>query len=400
MNYLHRGIIAGIAGASVVMLPMPAASNWGATVVKRSDGQGNTQTVIMSDQYARIETPDPNYYMLMDMGKGKAYQVNAKEKRMVEMDIIGTPPKPPRERRGEPGQDRGERGGPPQDQWERGGPPQDQWRRGGPPQDQWRRGGPPQDRWERSGPPQDRWERGGSPRDRGERSGSRNRGERGGQRGIPQSWKGSVKAELVNKGRGPDIAGYPTVKYQVKANDKVCSAIYFSQKAAEVPYLKAFIKAMFQMSKSRKPKLKGIPLPPCIKAHEQLEAKLMKLGVPMKTVLKGGKRGEMVRDKITSLRTGVDIPDNTFTLPGYETMSEQKAMEERWKQMKKWMEEAKQRRGERPYQQRPRRQERDERRDERPYQRRWREDDERRDERPYQRRWREDDERRDERLYK
>jgi len=389
MNYLHRGIIAGIAGASVVMLPMPAASNWGATVVKRSDGQGNTQTVIMSDQYARIESPEPNYYILMDLGKGKAYQVNAKEKRMVEMDIIGTPPKPPRERRGGPGQDRGERGGPPQDQWRRsgppqdrgerngppqdqwrrGGPPQDQWRRGGPPQDQWRRGGPPQDQWRRGGPPQDQWERGGSPRDRGERSGQRNRGERGGPRGIPQSWKRSVKAELVNKGRGPDIAGYPTVKYQVKANGKVCSAIYFSQKAAEVPYLKAFIKAMFQMSKSRKPKLKGIPLPPCIKAHEQLEAKLMKLGVPMKTVLKGGKRGERVRDKITSIRTGVDIPDDTFSLPGYKTMSEQEAMEEGRKQMKKWMEEAKQRRGERPYQ------------------RRWREDDERRDERPYQRRW-------------
>jgi hypothetical protein len=368
MNYLHRGIIAGIAGASVVMLPMPAASNWGATVVKRSDGQGNTQTIIMSEQHARIETPDPNYYMLIDLGKGKVYQVNAKEKRIIEMDIIGTPPKPPRERRGGFGQM--ERGGPPQDRWGRGGPPRDRGERHGPPQDQWGRGGPP-----------------------------RNRGERHGPRGIPQSWKRSVKAELVDKGRGPNIAGYSTVKYRMKANGKVCAETYFSQEAAEVPYIKAFIKAMSQMSNSRKPKLKGMPLPPCMKAHEQLEAKLMKLGVPMKTVLKGGKRGEMVRDKITSIRTGVDIPDESFTLPGYKTMSEQEAMEEGWKQMKKRMEEAKQRRrDERPYQQRWR--EDDERHRQRPYQQRWREDDERRSERPYQRRWREDDERRDEQPHR
>jgi hypothetical protein len=168
-----------------------------------------------------------------------------------------------------------------------------------------------------------------------------------------QSWQQTTKPELVHKGKGPNIAGYPTVSYQVKANDKVCSENYFSHPAAEVAYLENFIKAMSKMANSRKPK--GMPLPPCLKAYEQLEAKSMKLGIPMKIIFKGGRQGDKVADEITSIKTNVKVAANTFALPtDYKMMTEQEMREKAQQEMRRRMEEARQGGGQSSYRMPPR----------------------------------------------
>jgi hypothetical protein len=106
MNHLHSGIIVGIVSASV------CGASFAATVVERSQME-TTQKITLDEDDVRINSPDPNFYTLMDLDKGKAYMVNTKEKRIVEMDIIGTPPKLPQDmmpawQRSQPPQDRRE----------------------------------------------------------------------------------------------------------------------------------------------------------------------------------------------------------------------------------------------------------------------------------------------------
>jgi len=89
MNNVHRWITISLASVSL------CGASWAATVVKR-DIQGQTQDIVMEGQQVRIQTKEPNYYTLMALDKGKVYMVDNKEKRIVEMDIVGKPPEPPR----------------------------------------------------------------------------------------------------------------------------------------------------------------------------------------------------------------------------------------------------------------------------------------------------------------
>jgi hypothetical protein len=166
-------------------------------------------------------------------------------------------------------------------------------------------------------------------------------------------WGKFVEAELIPKGEGPQIAGYPTKRYEIKAHgraqgrawDRTCSDNYFSKQAFEVAYLNKFLEAMYQMSNSRQPKIKGMPIHPCQQAHEELENKFRKLGIPMKAMLKGGKKNR-VRHEIISIKTDVKISANLFTLPtGYERITEQEMIEEQQAAMKKLKEKFKQREG-------------------------------------------------------
>ncbi len=158
MKSKHSFLIASITTASIVA----PASSWSATIVERNEMRG-TQEIIMEEYRARINSPIPEHYMLMDIEKEKVYLIDTQKKRLVEMDINGTPPKipqdmlpPSRERRNGMPQD-GRQGGPYPDGRQGGQYPdgrQDRWQ-GAPPQDRWQ-GGPPngrQDRWQ-GGPPQ------------------------------------------------------------------------------------------------------------------------------------------------------------------------------------------------------------------------------------------------------
>ena len=153
-------------------------------------------------------------------------------------------------------------------------------------------------------------------------------------------WKQSVQPELIKKGKGPTIASYPTVKYEVKAKGQVCSENYFSQSITEVAYLKDFLKAVSKMTNSRK--MKGMPIPPCFKAHDELNVKMMKLGIPMKTILKG-RQGDKVADEIIRIKTEVEVSEHVFAVPtGYEEMTEKEMIKQRQQEMKKRMEKSQQ----------------------------------------------------------
>jgi len=276
MNYLLRVLIAGFINVSICF------TTWAATVIERTE-MGNTQKFTITEHHARIQGSDSNSYTQMDLQKRKVYMVNTKEKRMVEMDIIGQLPKPPQ----------GMPSGRDSQQPYRQAPPWNYSQRG------------------RQPPPRSQ----------------------------------TIKAELVKQGDGPTIAGYPTVSYQLKADGKVCLETYLSKKALEVAYLKDFAKAMLQMSNSRKSE--GMQMPPCLKAYKEKEAESMKIGVPLRTVMKSSKRGDKVMNEVISIKTDVKIPADTFALPtsGYKLMTEQEMIEEGQAKMREQMEKARQQRG-------------------------------------------------------
>jgi len=91
MNHLQRGIMVGLLSASV------CGATWAATIIERQE-MGKTQKVTLDRQHVRIDSSDPNFYILMDLKQGKSYMVNGKERRIVQINIIGTPPPlPPQE---------------------------------------------------------------------------------------------------------------------------------------------------------------------------------------------------------------------------------------------------------------------------------------------------------------
>lgn len=251
MNYLYRSLIVGIAGANV------CHASWAATVVERCNDFQQLETVTMTKDHARMASDDSDFYTVIAVADGKVYQVDTHNKRVVEMAISDTAPKPSQE--------------------------------------------------------------------------------------IPTPpWGKSAKTDLVSKGNGPKIAGYPTVSYQIKALGQTCSENYFSEEAAKVGHIKAFLEAWTQLSNRRK--IKGMYFHPCQQARDELESQLMTLGIPMKIVIKGG-QGDKVKHQILSIKTDAEVHDNFFAWPkAYEVISEAKMREIARKEMEKWREDAKQRR--------------------------------------------------------
>jgi len=221
---------------SISMLP-----SWAATVIKRENLQGKTEKVILDQQQVRIEYPDAERYMILDLGKQKAYAINQKAKMIVEMPF--TAPKSAQ---------------------------------------------------------------------------------------LPQHRaKQPVKAELVEKGEGPKIAGYATLHYQLTAQGRPCSDEYFSKQATEIENIKAFLTAMNELSESRQPP--GMPMHPCQQAHNELTQKAFSIGVPMKSATAKGK----IRHEIKSIETEVKVDASQFTLPkAYQLKTEQQMITEAQQRMR------------------------------------------------------------------
>jgi hypothetical protein len=138
--------------------------------------------------------------------------------------------------------------------------------------------------------------------------------------------------QLVEKGEGPEIAGYTTTHYQITADGEVCADSYLSASAAEVTHLKGFLKVMEEMAMPPKDMITRMPA--CAQAQFKLKADFFDKGLPLRSVNKEGK----VTYEITSIKTDVDVPTDTFKLPdGYEVMTEEgmrKKMEEMMRQHK------------------------------------------------------------------
>lgn len=132
-----------------------------------------------------------------------------------------------------------------------------------------------------------------------------------------------AQVDLVKKGDGPEIAGYPTVHYQIIANGTVCSNEFLSEKALHNPHIKAFTDYMQSMKEERK-KAMGDFAPkspdPCVQAAEKLGEQVMKLGLSMRST----DRENKVHQEVLSIKTDEKVEPSQFKIPdGFEIMTPQ-----------------------------------------------------------------------------
>jgi len=132
----------------------------------------------------------------------------------------------------------------------------------------------------------------------------------------------TIKAELIKKGVGPQIAGFDTMRYQMKANGKFCSDQYFALKALEIPHIKAYMQGMQDFAADRRKKISTLATvaskKPCLLAKEQLNNKINTLGYSMRSVNENGK----VKHEVISIETKVKTDAKIFSLPeNYSTVS-------------------------------------------------------------------------------
>lgn len=135
---------------------------------------------------------------------------------------------------------------------------------------------------------------------------------------------------LVEAGPGPDIAGFPTVRYKLMAGDELCYEEFLSPKALEKAKAAELVRALAKLSQEDLPHEEAMEAEnTCYTVERLAERQYEKLGLPLRTVTADG---DVIHEVVT-LHVDHDFPENTFALPtDYEVLDPkqllQRAMED------------------------------------------------------------------------
>ncbi|MCK5394387.1 MAG: hypothetical protein KAJ32_00270 [Gammaproteobacteria bacterium] len=122
----------------------------------------------------------------------------------------------------------------------------------------------------------------------------------------------AVRISINKLGTGKMVAGYKTQKFRYTANGKMCGVIYGSQTAYETQGMKELFAAVTVMMNKQYAALGGFArlVDACTLADMQVGNYVSTFGVPMRTEKNG-----RVESEIKSIKTGVEIPVETFVIP-------------------------------------------------------------------------------------
>ncbi len=112
--------------------------------------------------------------------------------------------------------------------------------------------------------------------------------------------------EFIRKGQGPEIVGYATTRYEVRAGGKVCNEQYLSVAVLKNLEIKRFYDASRRLSPKR-----GFQFDPCEQAEPEIENRYPTLGLPLRTIAPSG----AVKKEILTIKTGIEAPEGTFEFP-------------------------------------------------------------------------------------
>jgi len=129
-----------------------------------------------------------------------------------------------------------------------------------------------------------------------------------------------IKTELVLNGSGPTIAGFPTKKFTLKAEGKVCGTLFGSKAAMETTGINKLFKSMKTMADKQRAAMGGYAamIDVCTRANMDFASQGEKAGVPMKMLNANGK----ITSEIKSINTNASLPADAFVLPsGYQTIT-------------------------------------------------------------------------------
>jgi len=142
---------------------------------------------------------------------------------------------------------------------------------------------------------------------------------------VPISKKVKIpKIKLKKIGKGPKIASYPTLHYQLLANDKVCENLFVSPKAAKLSDVQTMVKVMGEMANASKGAMLSAGGTPCRIANALIFERFADIGVLMKSVNTEGK----ISMQIKRIEVDVLVDENYFKIPkGVEVMNMQEMMD-------------------------------------------------------------------------
>jgi hypothetical protein len=130
------------------------------------------------------------------------------------------------------------------------------------------------------------------------------------------------KASLVKKGKGPTIAGYSTVHYELLLGSHKCSDEYLSRKAlADIATPEVF-DALSQMSAATP--MATEMMDPCDAASITLSSSYKRLGYPLRTLGADGK----LEMEVKRIVKNAPAPPGGFTIPkGYKVTNFEQVMQ-------------------------------------------------------------------------
>ena len=149
-----------------------------------------------------------------------------------------------------------------------------------------------------------------------------------------------VKANVKKIGKGPKIAGYPTIEYQLSTNGRQCGKEFVSSAAAKSPDVRRLVSNFAELS-SIDEMLPGpmgaaaqAMMDPCDRAAMSFGKQIPKLGMPLKSLDASG----AVETEVTRIDTHAKLDKKLFTLPAdYKRTSMEEEMGNAMKEMQQMM---------------------------------------------------------------
>lgn len=130
----------------------------------------------------------------------------------------------------------------------------------------------------------------------------------------------SISLKLKPLGKGPTIAGYPTIRYRLLANGEYCGSIYASREALQGTAVENMFDTIKSMADNHLQSLGGFAalIPVCQMAQMELANKLKEIGAPMRMQnTEGG-----IHSEITRIVKNADVGAENYAFPAkYEMVS-------------------------------------------------------------------------------
>ena len=126
--------------------------------------------------------------------------------------------------------------------------------------------------------------------------------------------KSTGPGKLTSLGGGPKVAGYATEKYSLSADGTLCSEVYLSKEAFKVKGIRKMWDVMGDMAEratAMAERFASTPQDPCDQADETMMAKLVDLGMPMRSIDNNG----VLESEIARINEGEETPPGFFDLP-------------------------------------------------------------------------------------
>ena len=118
-----------------------------------------------------------------------------------------------------------------------------------------------------------------------------------------------VEVELRREGPGPEVAGYPTVRYVVRTGGQRCGSVLASKEALADAGSQGTAR-IFRMFSGEGRSGPNFTPDPCQRAFDALPRHFGEIGLPLRTRLPEGGASRVIR-----LETGVRFEPGTFSAP-------------------------------------------------------------------------------------